>query len=232
MELKEYFDKNYFATVKPTVKVGCKRPITPIDRFQWQNYFGTPDHQPNENIFCNLIACWKTAKLTFARIGLQPISKGRKKYERMLKYQNAMKASEAAAAAVNLLGASLSVSGSNPVGADLGGDGGSGDGADGPLADESTFETEGRSASILSCTSAGETEILARSLARSLACTHAHTQSRTYKHGLLPEMHGRTCRWSGLLCGRGRRKRRRRRCWGWGRQSSHRHHQCRFSQSM
>jgi hypothetical protein len=39
----------------------------------------------------------------------------------MLEYQNAMKASEAAAAAVNLLGASLSVSGSNPVGADSGG---------------------------------------------------------------------------------------------------------------
>ena len=98
-----------------------------------------------------------------------------------------MKASEAAAAEVNLLGASLSVSGSNPVGADLGGDGGSGDGAaDGPLADESTFETEGRSASILSYTSAGETEILARSLARSLARTHARTQTRTYKHGLLP----------------------------------------------
>ncbi len=86
-----------------------------------------------------------------------------------------MKASEAAAAAVNLLGASPSVSGSNPVGADSGGDGGSGDGADGPLADQSTFETEGRSASLLLYTSAGETEILARSLARSLARTHAHT---------------------------------------------------------
>jgi hypothetical protein len=180
VELEGYYDKNY------TKKVGGKRPKLPIERYQWQSYFGTPDHQPSDNIFCNLIACWKTAKLTFARIGLQPISKGRKKYERMLKYQNAMKASEAAAAAVNLLGASLSVSGSNPVGADLGGDGGSGDGADGPLADESTFETEGRSASILSCTSAGETEILARSLARSLARTHARTQTRTYKHGLLP----------------------------------------------
>jgi hypothetical protein len=153
-------------------------------------------------------------------------------YKRMLQYHNAIKASEAAAAAANLLGASLSVSGLNPVAADSGGDGGSGDGADGPLADESTFESKGRLVSLMSYTSGGETEILARSPPRSLACTHAHTQSRTYKHGLLPEMHGRTCRWSGLLCGRGRRKRRLRRCWGWGRQSSHRHHQCRFSQSM
>ncbi len=104
--------------------------------------------------------------------------------KRMLQNQNAMKASEAAAAAVNLFGASLSVSGSNPV--DSGGDGGSGDGADGPLTDESTFETEGRSASLLLYTSGGETEILARSLARSLARTHARTQTRTYKHGLLP----------------------------------------------
>ena len=188
VELEEYFDKNYFATVK----VGGKRPITPIDRFQWRNYFGTPDHQPNENIFCNLIQCWKTAKRDLAKFGLRqptsikPDSDSEKNYKRMLEYQNAMKASEEAAAAVNLLGASLSVSGSNPVGADLGGDGGSGDGADGPLADESTFETEERSASILSCTSAGETEILARSLARSLARTHARTQTRTYKHGLLP----------------------------------------------
>ena len=186
VELEGYYDKNYAG------KVGGKRPQLPIDRFQWQNYFGTPDHQPKENIFCNLIACWKTAKRNLARFGLrQPTSNGpgsdsEKNYKRMLEYQNAMKASEAAAAAVNLLGASLSVFGSNPVGADLGGDGGSGDGADGPLADESTFETEGRSASILSYTSAGETEILARSLARSLARTHARTQTRTYKHGLLP----------------------------------------------
>jgi hypothetical protein len=180
VELEGYYDKNY------TKKVGGKRPKLPIERYQWQSYFGTPDHQPNDNIFCNLIKCWKTAKQKFAQIGLQPMSNGLKKYKRMLEYQNAMKASEAAAAAVNLLGASLSVSGSNPVGADLGGDGGSGDGADGPLADESTFETEGRSASILSYTSAGETEILARSLARSLARTHARTQTRTYKHGLLP----------------------------------------------
>ncbi len=68
----------------------------------------------------------------------------------MLDYQNAMKASETEVAA-ELLGASLSVSGSNPVRADSGGDCGSGNGcAGGSPADEFTLETTGRLASSLS----------------------------------------------------------------------------------
>jgi hypothetical protein len=78
-----------------------------------------------------------------------------KNYKRMVDYQNALTASKAAAAAaaVNLLGASisLSVSISNPVRADSGGDCGSGDGGAGrPPADECTLKTTGRLASSLS----------------------------------------------------------------------------------
>jgi hypothetical protein len=47
VELEGYYDKNY------SDKIGGKRPKLPIDRFQWQSYFTTPDHKPNDNIFCN-----------------------------------------------------------------------------------------------------------------------------------------------------------------------------------
>ena len=155
VELEEYYEKYY-------ITVGNKRPSNlPISRFLWRDYFASPSHRPTENIFATVIQSWKTAKLTFAKSGLQPVKNvpGSIQYhKKMLEYKNVLlKESEKEAAALNLLGASLSVSGSNPVGADSGGDGGSGDGAGGPMADESTLETTGRSASSPSCTSRGET---------------------------------------------------------------------------
>ncbi len=137
VELEEYYDQNYSNQVRG------KRPKLPIDRFQWQRYFATPDHNVNVNIFSNVIKCWKNGKRIFAQTGLQQMNNhpgAERNYKRMLDYQNAMKAREAAAAAVNLLGASLSVSGSNPVRADSGSDIGSGNsGAGVPLADECTL---------------------------------------------------------------------------------------------
>ena len=147
VELERYYDKYYVPSV------GFKRPNLPINRFLWQIYFTSLSHKPKENIFCNVIDCWKSAKRTYERSGLQPVRNtpgSKETYKRMLDYQNAMKASETEVAA-ELLGASLSVSGSNPVRADSGGDCGSGDGgAGGPPAYECILETTGRLASSLS----------------------------------------------------------------------------------
>ena len=150
VELERYYDKYYTGHM-----VGGKRLRTPIDRFQWQTYFTTPNKKTAENIFCNVIACWKTAQQNFEHFGmpffkLTQRSGSKESNTRMLEYHNAMKAdasrAAAAAAALALLSGSLGEPGATC---------------------DSDPESDG-----------GESEILARTLARRLVTGSDYLRAR------------------------------------------------------